>query len=156
MNVAYGHWRTPRCSSSSERVNPSNSRLPPPSTTGATMIVSSSTSPASSAWRMTSAPPMTLTSLSPAASLARSTASSTPDTNVKAPPGGSSSGRWVTMKNGSPQGFSSPQWPAASYVQRPPTTAPTRETASASQAASSPVASPFGPSSYVQGPPKTQ
>ena len=64
---------------------------------------------------------------------------------MKAPPSGSSSGRCVTMKNGSPQGFSSPQCPAASYVQRPPTTAPTVVIASASQAASSPVGSPFGP-----------
>src|SRR5439155_5817116 len=139
-----------------ELENPSNRRFPPPSTTGAMTIVSSSTSPASSAWRMTSAPPMTLTSLAPAASTARSTASFTPDTNVKAPPSGSSSGRCVTMKNGSPQGFSSPQCPAASYVHRPPTTAPTLEMASASQAASSPVGSPFDSLSYVHGPPNTQ
>ena len=137
-------------------MNPSKRRFPPPSTTGATMIVSSSTSPAASAWRMTSAPPMTWTSLSPAASTARATASSTPATNVKPPPSGSSSGRCVTMKNGSPHGFSSPQCPAASYVQRPPTTAPSLPIASASHAASSPVASPRRPSSYVHGPPNTQ
>src|SRR5919204_152794 len=141
MKVAYCDCCTPRCSRSSERVNPSKRRLPPPRTTGATMIVSSSTRLPSSAWRMTSAPPMTCTSLPPADSFARSIASGTPATNVKAPPGGSSSGRCVTMKNGRPHGFSSPQCPAASYVQRPPTTAPTRSTASASQAASSPVGS---------------
>jgi hypothetical protein len=56
----------------------------------------------------------------------------------------------------SPQGFSPPRCPAASYVQRPPTTARTRETASASQAASSPVGSPFDSLSYAQGPPNTQ
>ena len=104
---------------------------------------------------MTSAPPMTWTSLSPAAATARSTAASTPDTNVNAPPSGSSSGRWVTMKNGRPQGFSSPQCPAASYVPRPPTIAPSRASASSSQAASSPAGSPFG-SAYVHGPPNTQ
>src|SRR3954447_1231864 len=86
MNVAYCDWRTPRCSSSGEPVKPSNRRLPPPRTTGATMIVSSSTRPASSAWRMTSAPPITWTSLSPAAAIARSMAGRTPETNVKAPP----------------------------------------------------------------------
>ena len=36
MNVANADWVTPRCSSSSCSVKPSNSRLPPPSTTGAT------------------------------------------------------------------------------------------------------------------------
>ena len=78
------------------------------------MMLSSSTRSASSAWRITSAPPMTLTSFSPAASFARATASSTPATKLKWPPSGSSSGRWVTMKNGRPHGFSSPQWRAAS------------------------------------------
>ena len=63
---------------------------------------------------MTSAPPITFTSLSPAASFARSIASSTPETNVNASPSGCSSGRWVTMKKGRPHGFSSPQCPAAS------------------------------------------
>src|SRR5919197_525906 len=52
MNVAYCDCRTPRCSRSSDFVNPSNSRLPPPSTTGATTIVSSSTRSASSAGRV--------------------------------------------------------------------------------------------------------
>src|SRR5919201_882120 len=66
MNVANVDCRTPRCSSSSDLENPSNRRLPPPRTTGATMIVSSSTRPASSDWRMTSAPPMTWTSFPPA------------------------------------------------------------------------------------------
>jgi hypothetical protein len=75
---------------------------------------------------------------------------------VKAPPSGSSSGRCVTTNSGSPQGFSSPQCPAASYVQRPATTAPIRDIASSSQAASSPVGSPLGSESYVQGPPNTQ
>src|SRR5712691_3049410 len=56
----------------------------------------------------------------------------------------------------SPHGFSSPQCPAASYVHRPPTTAPTLEIASANQAASSPVGSPFDSLSYVHGPPNTQ
>jgi hypothetical protein len=78
------------------------------------MMLSSSTSPASSAWRMMSAPPITWTSFSAAASCARSIAVSTPDTNVNAPPSGSSSGRCVTMKNGSPHGFSPPQCSAAS------------------------------------------
>ena len=120
------------------------------------MIVSSSTRPDARAWRITSAPPITFTFLSPAARSASSTASCTPETKVKAPPSGSSSGRCVTMKNGSPQGFSPPQWPAASYVDRPPTTAPSRPIFSDSQAASSPVGSPRDSSSYVHGPPKTQ
>ena len=60
---------------------------------------------------------------------------------MNASPGGCSSGRWVTMKTGSPQGFWSSQWPAASYVQRPATTAPILEIVSDSQAASSPVGS---------------
>ncbi len=53
---------------------------------------------------MISAPPIMWTSLPPAVCWARSTAVCTPETNVNAPPGGSSSGRCVTMKNGSPKG----------------------------------------------------
>ena len=60
------------------------------------------------------------------------------------------------MKNGNPHGFLSPQCSAASYVQRPPTTAPMLDIASESHSASAPVASPLGLSSYVHGPPKTQ
>src|SRR4029079_11318865 len=60
------------------------------------------------------------------------------------------------MKNSIPPGVSPPQWPAASYVQRPLTTAPTLDVIPDSHAASSPVGSPFGPLSYVHGPPNTQ
>ena len=63
---------------------------------------------------MTSAPPMTDTSLSPAASRARATASSSPSTKVNPAPAGASWGRWVRMKNGTPNGFWPPQAPAAS------------------------------------------
>ena len=105
------------------------------------MMLSSSTSPAASACRMTSAPPAMLTSLSRAASTAIATASATPSTKTKASPSGCSSGRCVTTKTGMPHGFSSPQWPAASYIHRPHTTAPPRAIASSSHALSSPVAS---------------
>ena len=73
---------------------------------------------------MTSAPPMTNTSLPPAAS-----------------------GRWVTMKNGMPNGFRPLHASAASYVFRPPTTAPPRATAPSRNSRSAPVASPVGSSS---------
>src|SRR5262249_17445096 len=53
-------------------------------------------------------------------------------------------------------GFSPPQRSAASYVQRPPTTAPMRDIVSSSHTAPSPVASPLVPPSYVHGPPNTQ
>src|SRR6266508_4607727 len=49
------------------RSNPSNSRLPAPRITGAVEMTNSSTFPAANACRMTSAPPPTATSPSPAA-----------------------------------------------------------------------------------------
>ena len=60
MKVACSDCRTPRWVSSMSWSKPSNSRLPPPRMTGATMMLSSSTSPAASAWRMMSAPPLML------------------------------------------------------------------------------------------------
>ena len=60
------------------------------------------------------------------------------------------------MKNGLSHGFLSPQWSAASYVQRPATTAPRLANALSSHALSSPVASPYSVSSYDHGPPNTQ
>src|SRR5215472_11231366 len=54
------------------------SRVPEPSRTGATFRRSRSTRPASTACRMMLAPPMMLTSLSPAASAARVTAAAMP------------------------------------------------------------------------------
>src|SRR5256885_2333680 len=52
--------------------------------------------------------------LPPAAAVARSIASATLPAKVNSPPGGCSAGRWVTTKNGMPQGFLPPQCPAAS------------------------------------------
>ena len=46
------------------------------------------------------------------------------------------------MKNGSSEGFLSPQWRAASYVQRPPMDAPILEVTSFNQSASGPDGSP--------------
>jgi hypothetical protein len=92
----------------------SNRGFPPPSTTGAIEIDSSSTYPARSAWRMTSAPPMTKTSLLPAASRARAMASSSPFTKVNSAPAGASCGRCVTMKNGTPNRLWPPHASAAS------------------------------------------
>lgn len=78
MNVANGDCRTPPRSSSSEFDNPSNRRLPPPRMRGAMITVSWSTRPAANAWRMMSAA------------------------------SGCSSGRCVTMKNGTPRGSCHP------------------------------------------------
>src|SRR5262249_23996133 len=93
MNVAYRDCRTPSCSRSSDWVNPSKSRFPAPSTTGATMMVSSSTYPAASACPMRSAPPIRYTCLAPAAALACSMASPRLPAKVNSPPPGCSPGR---------------------------------------------------------------
>jgi hypothetical protein len=60
------------------------------------------------------------------------------------------------MKTGRPHGFSSPQCRAASYVQRPLTTAPILAIVVASHSAPAPAGSPRGSSAYVHGPPNTQ
>jgi hypothetical protein len=79
------------------------------------VTVSSSTSPAARAWRITSAPPMTETSRPPAASLAAATASPTPAANRNPlSGGGASSSRWVTTNMGTPKGFRPPQAPVTS------------------------------------------
>jgi hypothetical protein len=57
---------------------------------------------------------MTSTMPFPAAALACSMASSRLATNVKPPVAGCSSGRCVTMKNGTGHGLEPPQWSAAS------------------------------------------
>src|SRR6186997_3312138 len=72
MKVAQRDCRTPRFSRSRDLVKSSNRLLPPPRMTGATMMPSSSTMPASSPCRITSPPPPMLTSLPPAASFVRS------------------------------------------------------------------------------------
>src|SRR6478609_8077668 len=145
MKVAQRDCRTRRFSRSIDFGKASNRRLPPPRMTGATMIASSSTIPASSPWRMTSPPPPMVTSLSPAVALARSIASWKPPTKVNSPESGSSSGRWVTTKTGTPKGFFSPQCSAASYMLRPTTVAPTLAVTSSRYAASSPSGSPRAP-----------
>ena len=78
--------RTPRAtvwrmSRSVSRVNPSKSRLPPPRTTGAVEIASSSTAPASRPCRIRSAPPPRETSLPSACARAAASAASKPSTN---------------------------------------------------------------------------
>ena len=78
--VAYGEFHTPSTSRSRSLSNPSNSRLPPPSTTGAVEIASSSTTPADRPWRIRSAPPPSATTPSPASSRALTRAASKPST----------------------------------------------------------------------------
>jgi hypothetical protein len=78
---------------------------------------------------MTSPPPQTWTSLSPAAARARSTARATPPVSKwKAVPPGFSSGsrsRWVTTKTGVWKGGSSPHGRSPrSNMRRPMTQAP--------------------------------
>src|SRR6266511_351586 len=99
---------------------------------------------------MTSAPPITNTSLLPAASLAWAIASSNPFTNVNPAFAGASSGRCVTIENGTPNGLWPPHASAASYVLRPPTTAPTRAIAPSRTSLSAPVASPLASSSQAR------
>src|SRR6266511_3888429 len=57
MCVANGDWSSSICSRFTVSSKPSNRRFPPPRMTGAIEIESSSTCPARSAWRITSAPP---------------------------------------------------------------------------------------------------
>src|SRR6266542_4107912 len=80
--VAYGELTALTTSRSTSWSNPSNSRLPAPRITGAVESTSSSTRPAASACRITSAPPPIATSSPPAFSVACASASSSPDTNV--------------------------------------------------------------------------
>src|SRR5439155_21086249 len=105
---------------------------------------------------MTSAPPISDTSLSPAASRARAIASSRPFTKVNPAPAGASSGLFVTTKKGTGHGLLPPHPSAPSYVLRPPTTAPRRAIAPPRYDLPAPVGSPFGSSSYHHRPPKTQ
>src|SRR6266508_4000218 len=70
-----------------------------------------------------------------------------PSDRLNSAPGGTSSSRWVTVKNGTPNGLWPPQASAASNVLRPPTMAPTRPKASSRSSLSAPVASPLGSSS---------
>src|SRR6266536_5597196 len=56
MCVANGDWSSSTCSRFTVSSKPSNRRFPPPRMTGAIEIESSSTCPARSAWRITSAP----------------------------------------------------------------------------------------------------
>ena len=64
-------------------LNPSNSRFPPPSTSGAVEIASSSTTPAARPWRIRSAPPPRETPPSPRSRRAFSSAASKPSMNRK-------------------------------------------------------------------------
>ena len=85
VTTLYSRWVTPgastaRTCSSCTSASPtlSKRRAPSPSTTGTTWSSSSSSSPAARYCRATSAPPQSLTSLPPAASLACSSADSIP------------------------------------------------------------------------------
>ena len=102
-------------------------------------MTSSSTFPAASACRMTSAPPPMETSPSPAVSAARVRAASRSATNRNPVwSAGWSAVRWVSTNKVPGNGLVPPHAPAASYMPRPTTPDATVETSSSKNSLSGP------------------